>query len=183
MTAFTEGASCVAGFIRVECWNGWCGGAHQCSICRDDCAKVVLNDGTANAERRAGRMEIDREHMHILVSIVLLSCADSRIMMFCRSTPDVVVRETDIESASEHLRRVEPGPPSPLTWDRKRFLIQLRGTVGLHLTLNMATAYPLLPACLPLLTNLISTIRSEMILTNGWSSAYTFALGAPTSLD
>lgn len=53
-------------------------------------------------------------------------------MLFRRSVPnpEVLVSETDIEAALAHLRLVAPGPPSPLTWDRERFLTQLRGTVG-----------------------------------------------------
>lgn len=46
------------------------------------------------------------------------------------SKREVVVSETNIEAALDHLRALPYRPSLPVSWDRQRFLGQLRETIG-----------------------------------------------------
>lgn len=52
--------------------------------------------------------------------------------MFASSRRDVVVSETDIEAALNHLRSRPHRTPMPLSWDRVRLLNRLREAIGPH---------------------------------------------------
>ncbi|WP_217482417.1 hypothetical protein [Achromobacter ruhlandii] len=56
----------------------------------------------------------------------------ARDTMFASSRRDVVVSETDIEAALNHLRSRPHRTPMPLSWDRVRLLNRLREAIGPH---------------------------------------------------
>lgn len=50
--------------------------------------------------------------------------------MFGNSKREVIISETDIESALDHLRSLPYRTSLPVSWDRQRLLHQLRDALG-----------------------------------------------------
>ena len=49
--------------------------------------------------------------------------------LFGRSKQELMVSDTDVEAALEHLRALPHRPTLPVSWDRQRFLAQLREAI------------------------------------------------------
>lgn len=50
--------------------------------------------------------------------------------MFSDSRTEIVVSEPDLEAALSHLRKLPYRTSMPLSWDRKRFMDQLKAALG-----------------------------------------------------
>jgi hypothetical protein len=50
--------------------------------------------------------------------------------MFGSGKQEVVVSDTDIDAALDHLRTLPHRPSLPVSWDRQRLLNQLRDAIG-----------------------------------------------------
>jgi hypothetical protein len=56
--------------------------------------------------------------------------------MFGGGKEEVVVSETDMKAALDHLRTLPYTPSPPLSWDRQRLLNQLREAIGQRPKIN-----------------------------------------------